>query len=91
MLNRREATNALKRLIYTDRVANYQAKIEDEIQAVADALSLLANIVMAWNTSKMQAIFDRCEFSFKLSPLFLKDVITERLGLPVHSVQKVAI
>jgi RNA polymerase sigma factor (TIGR02999 family) len=54
-----EATNALKRLIYTGRVANYQAKSEDEMQAVADALSLLANLVMAWNTAKMQAIFDR--------------------------------
>ena len=59
VLNRGEATNALKRLIYTGRVANYQAKSEDEMQAVADALSLLANIVMAWNTTKMQAIFDR--------------------------------
>jgi hypothetical protein len=29
------------------------------MQAVADALSLLANVVMAWNTAKMQAIFDR--------------------------------
>jgi hypothetical protein len=48
-----------QRLIYTGRVANYQAKSEDEMQAVADALSLLANIVMAWNTTKMQSIFDR--------------------------------
>jgi len=59
VLNRGEATNALKRLIYTGRVANYQAKSEDEMQAVADALSLLANIVMALNTTKMQSIFDR--------------------------------
>jgi TnpA family transposase len=59
VLNRGEATNALKRLIYTGRVAGYQAKSEDEMQAVADALSLLANVVMAWNTTKMQAIFDR--------------------------------
>jgi Tn3 transposase DDE domain/Peptidase family M13 len=44
---------------YTGRVASYQAKSEDEMQAVADALSLLANIVMAWNTEKIQAIFDR--------------------------------
>lgn len=29
------------------------------MQAFADALNLLANIVMAWNTAKMQAIFDR--------------------------------
>jgi TnpA family transposase len=26
------------------------------MQAVADALSLMANIVMAWNTSQMQAV-----------------------------------
>ena len=59
VLNRGEATNALKRLIYTGRVAGHQAKSQDEMQAVADALSLLANIVMAWNTVKMQSIFDR--------------------------------
>ena len=29
------------------------------MQAVADALSLLANTVMAWNTSQMQAVLDR--------------------------------
>ena len=30
----------------------------DEMQAVADALSLLANIVMAWNTAQMQTVLD---------------------------------
>jgi TnpA family transposase len=59
VLNRGEAINALKRVIYTGRVSNYQAKREDEMQAVADALSLLANIVMAWNTAQMQAVFDK--------------------------------
>ena len=29
------------------------------MQAVADALSLLANIVMAWNTAQMEAVLDR--------------------------------
>ena len=29
------------------------------MQAVADAPSLLANIVMAWNTAHMQAVLDR--------------------------------
>ena len=29
------------------------------MQAVADALSLLANIVMAWITAQMQAVLDR--------------------------------
>ncbi len=59
VLNRGEAVNALKRAIYTGRISPAQAKRADEMQAVADALSLLANIVMAWNTSQMQAVLDR--------------------------------
>ena len=51
--------NALKRAIYTGRISPAQAKRVDEMQAVADALSRMANIVMAWNTSQMQAVLDR--------------------------------
>lgn len=47
VLNRGEALNALKRAIYTGRVASHQAKRPEEMQAVADALSLLANIEKA--------------------------------------------
>jgi hypothetical protein len=46
------------RAIYVGRVAGYQAKQHDKMQAVADALSLLANIAMAWNTMKMQSVLD---------------------------------
>ena len=49
----------MKRSIHVGRVAGCQAKQHDEMQAVADALSLLANIVMAWNTMKMQLVLDR--------------------------------
>ena len=56
VLNRGEATNTLKRAIYIGHVAAQQARREEEMQAVADALSLLANIVMAWNTAQMQRI-----------------------------------
>jgi TnpA family transposase len=59
VLNRGEAVNALKRAIYTGRVSPAQAKRTEEMQAVADALSLLANIIMAWNTTQMQAVLDR--------------------------------
>lgn len=59
VLNRGEAVNALKRAIYTGRVSPTQAKRAEEMQAVADALSLLANIIMAWNTTQMQAVLDR--------------------------------
>ena len=43
----------------TGRVAPTQARRADEMHAVADALSLLANVVMAWNTAQMQAVLDR--------------------------------
>ena len=47
VLNRGEAVKALERAIYTGRVSPAQAKRAEEMQAVADALSLLANILMA--------------------------------------------
>ena len=56
VLNRGEAVNALKRAIYTGRIAPAQAKRSEEMQAVADALNLLANLVMAWNTMHMQQV-----------------------------------
>ena len=55
VLNRARLLTPLKRAIYTGRISPAQAKRVDEMQAVADALSLMANIVMAWNTSQMQA------------------------------------
>ena len=58
VLNRGESVNALKRAIYVGRVSSQQARRKEEMQSVADALGLLANIVMAWNTSRMQAIVD---------------------------------
>ena len=59
MLSRGEAVNSLKRAIYTARISPAAAKRPDEMQAVADALSLLANTVMAWNTMQMQAVVNR--------------------------------
>ena len=36
-----------------------QAKRPDEMQAVADGLSLLANTVMAWDTMQMKTVVNR--------------------------------
>lgn len=68
VLNRGEAVNALKRAIYTGRISPAQAKRVDEMQAVADALSLMANIVMAWNTTQMQAVLDRWSNRRQVTP-----------------------
>ena len=48
VLNRGEAVNSMKRLIYVDHIVPAQAKQDVQMQAVADALNLHANIVMAW-------------------------------------------
>ena len=80
VLNRGEAVNALKRAIYTGRVAGYQAKREDEMQAVADALSLLANIVMAWNTAQMQAVIDRWNNRRRVARGQLQGIPNELIG-----------
>ena len=63
VLNRGEAVNSLKRASIPDasagRISPAQAKRPDEMQAVADGLSLLANTVMAWNTMQMQVVVNR--------------------------------
>jgi len=46
---------SLARIRTSGRVAPYQAIHDEETQAVADALSLLANVVMAWK-ARMQRV-----------------------------------
>jgi len=55
-------SRALKRAIYTGRVNPAQARRTKEMQAVADACSHLANIIMAWNTmlGKLRLRLPRC-------------------------------
>jgi len=57
MLCRRLFTHP--RPIYAGRVTLAQGRRADEMQAVADALSPLANIVMAWHTAQMRTLPDR--------------------------------
>ena len=80
VLNRGESVNSLKRGIYTGRVTGHQVKREDEMQAVSDALSLLANIVMAWNTAKMQGAFDHWNGRReKIAPALISKIAPTRL------------
>ena len=79
VLNRGEAVNALKRAIYSGRVAPMQARRNDEMQAVADALSLLANIIMAWNTSQMQPALDHWPRRQRVPPELISRIAPTRL------------
>ena len=88
MLNRGEAVNALKRAIYTGRIAPAQAKRADEIQAVADALNLLTNLVMAWNAMQMQqALQGWANRRQHIAPELMENIAPTRIeGINLRSV-----
>lgn len=58
-LNRGEAMHTLQRAIHDGQVPNDLAKRDESMAGVSSALSLLSNIVMAWNTERLQPALDR--------------------------------
>ncbi|MBS2132233.1 Tn3 family transposase (plasmid) [Burkholderia thailandensis] len=59
LLNRGESVHQLQRAIYTGRVAPERGRRRDEMIAISGSLTLLTNLVIAWNTQRMQATVDR--------------------------------
>jgi TnpA family transposase len=59
LLNRGESVHQLQRAIYTGRVAPERGRRRDEIVAISGSLTLLMNLVIAWNTQRMQETVDR--------------------------------
>ena len=59
LLNRGEAVHLLQRAVYSGRVSAAQGRRHDEMRAISGSHALLTNIVIAWNTMKMQAVVDR--------------------------------
>ncbi|KVP88938.1 hypothetical protein WJ95_13540 [Burkholderia ubonensis] len=57
-LNRGESVHQLQRAIYTGRVAPKRGRRRDEMVAISGSLTLLTNLVIAWNTQRMQATVD---------------------------------
>lgn len=55
LLNRGESVHQLQRAIYTGRVAPERGRRRDEMVAISGSLTLLTNLVIAWNTQRMQA------------------------------------
>ncbi|AYQ43550.1 Tn3 family transposase [Burkholderia lata] len=58
LLNRGESVHQLQRAIYTGRVASERGRRRDEMVAISGSLTLLTNLVIAWNTQRMQATVD---------------------------------
>lgn len=58
-LNRGESIHTLQRAIHDGQVPNELAKRDESLAAVSSALSLMSNLVMAWNAGYMQGALDR--------------------------------
>ena len=56
MLNRGEAVHNVQRAIHIGKIPVELARRQESLSAVSSALTLLANILMAWNTTHMQRV-----------------------------------
>ena len=59
LLNRSESAHQLQRAVYHGRIAPERGRRREEMRAISGAHALLTNVVIAWNTMKMQEVVDR--------------------------------
>ena len=79
LLNRGESVHQLQRAIYYGRLAPERGRRQDELIAISGAHALLTNIVIAWNTARMQTVIER----WRKAGTHVQDEWLRRLG-PVH-------
>jgi len=54
VLNRGESVHVLQRAIYSGRMPHMKGRTDEAMIAISGSLALLANLVMAWTTRRMQ-------------------------------------
>ena len=59
LLNQGEAVHSLQRAVYNGVITAKHGRTIEELGAISGALTLLANIVMAWNAHRLQIAIDR--------------------------------
>jgi len=59
LLNQGEAVHSLQRAIHNGGITAKHGRTTEQLAVISGALTLLANIVMAWNTYRMQAVIDQ--------------------------------
>jgi TnpA family transposase len=79
LLNRGESVHQLQRAIYIGKVAPERGRRRDEMIAISGSLTLLTNIVIAWNTQRMQVTVD----SWRSKGQRIEDDWLRRMG-PAH-------
>ena len=78
-LNRGESARQLQRAVYYGKVAPERGRRRDEIIAISGSHTLLTNLVLAWNTRRMQETVDR----WRRTGQTIEDAWLTRLG-PAH-------
>ena len=58
VLNQGESMHELQRAIYNGPIRARHGRSREELAAISGALTLLTNVVMAWNTARMQRFVD---------------------------------
>ena len=79
LLNRGESVHQLQLAIYCRKVAAERGRRRDEMRAISGSHALLINIVLAWNTSRMNEVVDR----LKRGGTRVEDDWLRRIG-PAH-------
>jgi TnpA family transposase len=79
LLNRGESAHQLQRAVYHGRIAAGRGRRYAEMRAISGAHALLTNVVIAWNTMKMQEVVDR----WRAQKHPIQDSWLRRMG-PVH-------
>ena len=59
LLNQGEAVHSLQRAVHNGVITAKHGRTMEELGTISGALTLLANIVMAWNTHRIQLAIDR--------------------------------
>ena len=79
LLNRGESVHLLQRAIYYGRVTAERGRRRDELRSISGAHALLTNMVIGWNTLKLQETVDR----LKSGGQRIEENVLRRIG-PVH-------
>ncbi|MDZ5454945.1 Tn3 family transposase [Azohydromonas lata] len=79
LLDRGESVHLLQRAVYSGKVSPERGRRADEMCTISGSLTLLANVVIAWNTSRMEAVVDR----LRKSGVRIEDDWLRRMG-PAH-------
>jgi TnpA family transposase len=79
LLNRGESVHQLQRVIYDGKVATDRGRRRGEMLAISGSHALLTNIVLAWNTSRMNVAVER----LRREGVKIEDGFLRRMG-PAH-------